>query len=179
MDVYLETESSNGYDTLTLEERENMENYCSRYRHFLDCAKTEREVVTETVAEAERHGFWPYTPGMTLNPGDKVYRVNRGKSVAFAVIGKNPLAEGSRIAVSHADSPRLDIKPYPLYESEEIGLLRTHYYGGIKKYQWTTLPLALHGVICLKDGTVKTVCLGERPDEPVFYISDLLPHLSE
>lgn len=179
MDNKLEFICKNGYDTLTTEQRKEMEAYCSRYRRFLDQAKTEREAVIETVAMAQAKGFRPYEPGMDLKPGDKIYRINRNKSVAFAVIGKKPLAEGCRIAVSHADSPRLDIKPNPLHEEKGIGLLRTHYYGGIKKYQWTVMPLALHGVLCLKDGTVKTVRLGEDPEDPVFYVSDLMPHLAE
>lgn len=179
MSSALEFISANGYDRLSTEERAAMESYCHRYRRFLDQAKTEREAVSETVAKAQAKGFRPYEPGMKLSPGDKIYRVNHGKSVIFAVMGQRPVSEGCRIAVSHADSPRLDVKPYPLHEQEEIGLLRTHYYGGIKKYQWVTMPLALHGVLCLKDGRVITLQLGERPEDPVFYIADLMPHLAE
>lgn len=170
--------AKNGYDLLASAQREEMEDYCRRYRTFIDRAKTEREAVTQTVALAQAQGFRPYLPGEALKPGDRIYRVNREKSVIFAVMGERPLQEGCRIAVAHGDSPRLDVKPNPLCETEAVALLKTHYYGGIKKYQWTTVPLALHGVLCLKDGTVKQVCIGEDLSDPVFCVSDLLPHLS-
>src|SRR5699024_5040498 len=127
----------------------------------MDAAKTEREAVTYTVAAAERAGFRPLTPGMSLKPGDKVYRNNRGKSILLAVIGEESLNAGMNICAAHIDSPRLDVKPNPLYEDSEIAYLKTHYYGGIKKYQWTTVPLALHGVIYKKNGEVLTVTVGE------------------
>lgn len=174
----LKYEKTNGYSGLEAGERSAMEAYCRRYMDFLDRGKTIREVTAETAAEAEKHGFVPFQPDKPLSPGDRVFFNNRGKSVIFAVIGKKSLAEGCRIAVAHGDSPCLDLKPNPLYESEELALLRTHYYGGVKKYQWVTIPLALHGQVCMTDGTSKNVCLGEEPDEPVLYISDLLIHLS-
>lgn len=170
-------ENKNGYDLIQDREREEMEAYCSRYCRFLDQSKTEREAAARAVALARQHGFRPYEPGAPLSPGDKIYRVNRDKGLVLAVIGARPLSEGARIAVAHADSPRLDLKPNPLRE-EELALLRTHYYGGIKKYQWTAVPLALHGVFCLKDGSVLPVCIGEDPDDPVFCVTDLLPHLA-
>ena len=144
----------------------------------MDAAKTEREAVTYTVAAAEKAGFRPLVPGMSLKAGDKVYRNNRGKSILLAVIGEESLNTGMNICAAHIDSPRLDIKPNPLYEDSEIAYLKTHYYGGIKKYQWTTVPLALHGVIYKKNGEVITVTMGEKDTDPVLCVSDLLIHLS-
>ena len=168
----------NGYETLTAEQREEMENYARSYAAFMDAAKTEREAVTFAVAEAERHGFRPLTPGMELKPGDRVYRNNRGKSMMLAVVGRRSLNEGANFCAAHIDSPRLDLKPNPLYEDSEIAYLKTHYYGGIKKYQWVTIPMALHGVVCLKNGETVTVTIGESDTDPVLYVSDLLIHLS-
>ena len=168
----------NGYATLTAEQRAEMEDYCKRYCAFMDAAKTEREATTWAVAEAEKHGFLPLVPGMDLKPGDKVYLNNRGKSIILGVIGSASLAEGANICAAHVDSPRLDIKPNPLYEDSEIAYLKTHYYGGIKKYQWTAVPLALHGVVYRKDGTVVNVTIGEDDSDPILMISDLLPHLA-
>ncbi len=153
--------------------------YCEGYKHFLDDAKTEREAVSVTVAQAEKNGFVPYEFGKKYNAGDKVYYNNRGKSIILAVIGKKSLANGVRIAAAHIDSPRLDLKPNPMYEDTDIALLKTHYYGGIKKYQWTAIPLALHGVMIRKDGTAVNVCIGEDDTDPKFVISDLLPHLAQ
>ena len=167
-----------GYDRLTEAQRAEMESYCKDYAAFMDAAKTEREAVTYTVAAAERAGFRPLTPGMSLKPGDKVYRNNRGKSILLAVIGEESLNAGMNICAAHIDSPRLDVKPNPLYEDSEIAYLKTHYYGGIKKYQWTTVPLALHGVIYKKNGEVLTVTVGESDTDPVLCVSDLLVHLS-
>ncbi len=167
-----------GYDCLDEQDKAEMPGYCKAYMDFIDRAKIEREAVEETVAAAEKAGFVPFRPGMALNPGDKVYRVNRRKAVAFAVIGEKPLDCGTRIAVAHIDSPRLDLKPAPLYEESELAFFKTHYYGGIKKYQWTTVPLALHGVLALTDGSVLKVSIGEDPSDPVFCVTDLLVHLS-
>ena len=168
----------NGYTRLTAEEREEMESYCRRYMAFMDACKTEREATAWTVAECQKHGFKPLVPGMDLKPGDKVYYNNRGKSILLAVMGSQSLAEGVNICAAHVDSPRLDIKPQPLYEDSEIAYLKTHYYGGIKKYQWTAVPLALHGVVCLADGTTVTVTIGEDDNDPILYVSDLLIHLA-
>ena len=168
----------NGYATLTGEQRAEMEAYCKRYAAFMDECKTEREATDWTVAAAEAHGFKPLTAGMHLKPGDKVYYNNRGKSIMLAVIGSESLAQGANICAAHVDSPRMDVKPNPLYEDAEIAYLKTHYYGGIKKYQWPTIPLALHGVIYRKDGTVVKVTVGEDDSDPVLMVSDLLPHLS-
>ena len=166
----------NGYDRLTAEDEAAMRSYCEDYKKFLDAGKTERECVDETVRQAEARGFKPFVRGMAVNPGDRIYRVNRGKAVMLAVVGSAPLSEGVAIGAAHIDSPRLDLKQNPIYEADELGFLKTHYYGGIRKYQWVTIPLELHGVVAKKDGTVVPVRLGEG-DEAKFVITDLLPHL--
>ena len=148
------------------------------YIEFLSNGKTERECVVECIKLAEARGFKPYVKGMELKPGDKVYYNNRGKNIDLAVIAKKSLAEGANIAAAHTDSPRLDLKPNPLYEAEEMAYLKTHYYGGIKKFQWVTIPLELHGVVCLKDGSKIELKLGAG-DEPKFVITDILPHLGK
>ena len=168
----------NGYTKLTAEQRTEMENYCKRYAAFMDAAKTEREATTWAVAEAEEHGFKPLTWGMDVKPGDKIYLNNRGKSIILAVVGSESLANGVNICAAHVDSPRMDLKPNPLYEDGEISYFKTHYYGGIKKYQWTMVPLAIHGVVCRKDGSMVTVTIGEDDTDPILMISDLLPHLA-
>ncbi len=163
-----------GEDTLN-----KADEYCEGYKSFLDAAKTEREAVKVSVLMAEKAGFKEFQFGKKYNAGDKVYINNRGKAVAFAVIGKEPVENGVNITAAHIDSPRLDLKPNPLYEEIELALFKTHYYGGIKKYQWTAIPLALHGVFAFKDGSVKEVSVGENDDEPKFVINDLLPHLAQ
>ena len=170
--------NKNGYTRITAEQRAEMEAYCRRYMDFMDAAKTEREATTWAVAAAEAHGFVELKPGMDAKPGDKFYMNNRSKSIMLAVVGNKPLNEGANICAAHVDSPRMDVKPNPLYEADEIAYLKTHYYGGIKKYQWVTVPLALHGVVCRKDGTTVTVNIGEDDNDPILYISDLLIHLS-
>ena len=168
----------NGYNGLTDAQRAEMNAYCKRYAAFMDACKTEREATAWAVEIAEQHGFKAIEPGMSLKPGDKVYKNNRDKSIMLAVIGSKSLNEGANICAAHVDSPRMDVKPNPLYEDSEIAYLKTHYYGGIKKYQWVAVPLALHGVIYRKDGTVVTVTVGEDDNDPIFYVSDLLPHLA-
>ena len=168
----------NGYTKLSAEQKAEMESYCKRYAAFMDECKTEREATAWTVREAEKLGFKALVPGMELKPGDKVYRNNRNKSIMLAVIGEKSLNEGANICAAHVDSPRLDLKPNPLYEDSEIAYFKTHYYGGIKKYQWATIPLALHGVVYRKDGSVITVTIGEDDSDPILMISDLLPHLA-
>ncbi len=168
----------NGYARITAEQRAEMESYCKRYMAFMDACKTEREATAWTVAEAEKNGFKPFVPGMDAKPGDKIYLNNRDKSIMLAVIGNKSLAEGANICAAHVDSPRMDLKPNPLYEDAEIAFFKTHYYGGIKKYQWVTIPLALHGVVYRKDGSVITVTVGEDDADPVLMVSDLLPHLA-
>ena len=168
----------NGYDRLSTEDEASMKVYCEDYKKFLDEGKTERECVDTAVRLAQAKGFKPFTRGMALNPGDKIYRVNRGKSVVLAVMGAAPLSAGVNIGAAHIDSPRLDLKQNPLYEDEEMAWLKTHYYGGIRKYQWVTIPLELHGVVALKDGTTVKVALGAAPGDPLFTVDDLLPHLA-
>lgn len=154
------------------------DSYCDGYKAFLDKAKTEREAAKAAMEMAKAAGFTEFEYGKKYSAGDRVFFNNRGKTVAFAVIGKQSVENGVNITAAHIDSPRLDLKPNPLYEDVDLALFKTHYYGGIKKYQWTAVPLALHGVFVLKDGTVKEVSVGEREDEPKFVINDLLPHLA-
>ena len=151
----------NGYDRLSTQDEADMNAYCGDYKKFLDAGKTERECVDEAVRLAEAKGFKPFTRGMAVNPGDKFYRVNRGKALMLAVIGTRPLSEGVNIGAAHIDAPRLDLKPNPLYEDAELAFFKTHYYGGIRKYQWVTIPLELHGVVALKDAEQSKKPLGE------------------
>ena len=171
-------DKKSGYDLVDEQQLADMNDYCEGYKSFLDEAKTEREAVDAAIALAEKQGFVPYERGMALKPGDKVYRSNRGKSLLLAVIGEASLAEGVQIGAAHIDSPRLDLKPYPLYEDGDFALLKTHYYGGIRKYQWLSIPLELHGVVIRKDGTSIQVRIGGEPGDPVLAIPDLLPHLA-
>ena len=165
----------NGYDR-PLDEAA-MEAYCEGYKAFLDVSKTERLCAAEVVRLAEEQGYRPYVRGMALKAGDKVYLGNRGKAVLLARIGERSLAEGVQIAAAHIDSPRLDLKPNPLYEEAELAYFKTHYYGGIRKYQWVTIPLELHGVAALRDGTNVQVNIGGDSGDPRLVITDLLPHL--
>ena len=153
------------------------DDFAEGYKDFLNNAKTEREATDEVVKMAVSRGFTQFDCTKQYKAGDKIYYVNREKSVILAVIGKKSLLEGVKIAAAHIDSPRLDLKPNPLYESDEIALFKTHYYGGIKKYQWVAIPLALHGVIIKTDGEKVNVKIGEEEGEPKFVISDILPHL--
>lgn len=169
----------NGYDKLDQAGQDAMEVYCAGYKAYLDASKTERLCAAETVRLAEEKGYKPYERGMALKPGDKVYVCNRGKAVLLAHIGQKSLAEGAQIAAAHIDSPRLDLKPNPLYEDSELAYFKTHYYGGIRKYQWVTIPLELRGVIALKDGAAVQVNIGAEPGDPRLVITDLLPHLGQ
>lgn len=168
----------NGYKRIDKNEEKAIFDFAEDYKKFLDKAKTEREAVCEAVKTLEKNGFVEYKKNMKLSAGDKIYRNNRGKAVIAAVIGTAPIDEGVRLCAAHIDSPRLDLKQNPLYEDSELALFKTHYYGGIKKYQWTTIPLSLHGVIIKADGTTITVNIGEDENDPVFCITDLLPHLA-
>ena len=159
------------------EDIKKADEFCEGYKTFLNGAKTEREATEIVKEEAIKRGFSEFDPYKQYKAGEKVYFVNRDKAIILAVIGKKGIDEGVKIAAAHIDSPRLDLKPNPLYESDEIALFKTHYYGGIKKYQWVAIPLALHGVIVKKDGTKVTVKIGEEESEPKFVISDILPHL--
>ncbi|MBR7100004.1 MAG: aminopeptidase [Clostridia bacterium] len=151
-----------------------------KYKNFLNYSKTERDCVKLSIALAERAGYKPFRFGDKLTVGDKRYYNNRGKSLYLFQLGKEDIERcGIRILAAHVDSPRIDLKQAPLYEKAQTAFFKTHYYGGIKKYQWTAVPLALHGVVTLADGTLKEICVGEEEADPVFYISDLLPHLSQ
>ena len=167
-----------GCTQLTADERQSMNDYCKRYMAFMDECKTEREATAWAVREAEKRGYKPFAPGMSVAAGDKIYYNCRGKAIALAVVGTESLAKGIHVCAAHVDSPRLDLKPNPLFEDGEIAYFKTHYYGGIKKYQWPTIPLALHGVVYRKDGSVITITIGEKDDDPVLMVSDLLPHLA-
>lgn len=155
------------------------DDFAEGYKTFLNSSKTEREAVLTVVEACKKNGFKEFDSSKKYKAGDKVFSVNRGKSVILAVFGSESLSNGVKIAAAHIDSPRLDLKPSPLYESDELALFKTHYYGGIKKYQWVTIPLALHGVVVKKDGTAVNITLGEKDDEPKFVISDILPHLGQ
>ena len=155
--------------------------YAEGYKTFLDMGKTERDAVTATIELAREAGFQPYQRGMSLKPGDRVYRVNREKAIVLAVIGEDSLEHGVHLTAAHLDAPRIDIRTVPLYEQEGMAYFKTHYYGGIKKYQWTAIPLELRGVVCVcKNGKMikVKVCIGAEPDDPKFVITDLLPHLA-
>ncbi len=171
-------ENKNGYLRSDDETVKQAYDFCEGYKEFLNLAKTEREATAAAIVLAERKGFKPFTREKEYKPGDKVYFNNRGKSVAFVVFGEKKAECGINITAAHIDSPRLDLKPNPLYEDVEFALFKTHYYGGIRKYQWPTVPLALHGVFAKKDGSVVTVSIGENPGEPQFVVNDLLPHLA-
>ena len=171
-------EKKNGYDSMDAAAREAMEAYCEGYKAYLNDSRTEREAVANAIRLAEREGFVEYRAGMELKAGDKVWFNNRGKALMLAVAGKKPLSEGAVVAAAHVDAPRLDLKQTPLYEDNELAFFKTHYYGGIKKYQWTAIPLELHGVVATKDGEVIEVVIGREKEDPQFVISDLLPHLA-
>ena len=172
-------ERRNAWKIYTADQLKELDQINSRYKVCLDEGKTERECVRLTVKEIEKKGYRNLKDIKdSLKAGDKVYAVCMGKSIAMFQIGKEPLENGMNILGAHIDSPRIDVKQNPLYENEDLAYLDTHYYGGIKKYQWVTLPLALHGVIVKTDGTVQKVNIGEKEDDPVFVVTDLLIHLA-
>ncbi len=172
-------EQKNGYDLIDTEERLAVEDYCKGYMDYLNRSRMEREAVVNAIELAKKQGFVEYRFGMKLKPGLKIYCNNRGKALILAVIGKKKLEEGAVIAGAHIDSPRIDLKQVTLYEQDELCYFKTHYYGGIKKYQWVTIPLELHGAVALKNGEVIDVVIGREPGEPKFVITDLLPHLAK
>ena len=169
----------NVYENLSEQEYKEMFELCDEYREFLDEGKTERECVEKSIKMAELHGFKNINSVKQLKAGDKVYKINRNKNILLAVIGKEDIKNGVNLVGAHIDSPRLDLKQNPLYESNDMALLKTHYYGGIKKYQWTAIPLAMHGVIFTKEGKKVTLNIGENENDPVFCVTDLLPHLAK
>ena len=169
----------NGWFKISEELKKEIFEYNERYMEFLNNSKTEREIVKSAVEMAKANGFKDINEVENLNVGDKVYYINKEKSMYLAIIGKEKLEEGLNIIGSHADSPRLDLKPNPLYEDQELAYFKTHYYGGIKKYQWTTIPLSIHGVIIKQNGEKIEVKIGEDDKDPIFTITDLLPHLAK
>ncbi len=170
---------SEGVKSLSEEDIEKADEFCVGYKKFLDNSPIEREAVRYSIDLAKKAGFTEYDANASYSAGDKVYYNNRGKALALAVIGKNGVKNGARLAIAHIDSPRIDLKPNPLYEANNLALFKTHYYGGLKKYQWTTIPLSLHGTIVKLDGTVLNISWGDAPDESCFCISDILPHLAQ
>jgi len=172
-------EAKSAWHEMGEDERKEVFAFNKAYADFLSRNKTEREFAKSAVEELEAAGFKHIDQYESLKKGDKVYVVNRSRAVIAAVIGEKELAEGMKIVGSHIDSPRLDLKPNPLYEDGEMGLFKTHYYGGVKKYQWVTMPLALHGVVVKEDGTKVDVRIGESENDPIFFISDVLPHLGK
>ena len=167
------------YEEISEEQSREMSELCEDYKKYLDSGKTERECVKISIERAEKAGFVPFDKTGTLSPGDKVYMINRDKNIMLAVIGSRSITDGINLVGAHIDSPRLDLKQNPLYESNDMALLKTHYYGGIKKYQWTAMPLSLHGVVFTKDGEKIEVNIGENDSDPVFCVTDLLPHLAK
>ena len=164
---------------INTKEKENIFAYSKGYINFMNKSKTEREIIKSSKEIAESKGFKDINEFESLKAGDKVYFINRDKSMYLAVIGKNNIEDGVNIIGAHADSPRLDLKPNPLYEDGEFAYFKTHYYGGIKKYQWTTIPLSIHGVVVKKDGEKVEINIGENEEDPIFTITDLLPHLAQ
>ena len=179
----LSIKQCNGWNIITARERKAIFTFGDAYREFLSYAKTERLASSKGVETAQKHGYTDLAEhivnGDRLKPGQKVYYSVAGKTLILVRIGKRPIEEGMRIIGAHTDSPRLDLKPRPLYEDGGMALLDTHYYGGIRKYQWVTIPLAMHGVVSKKDGSSVKISIGEDPSDPVLAITDLLPHLAK
>lgn len=172
-------EQKNGWETISETEKPAVFEFSESYKDFLNNGKTERMCVNTAVNLAKNAGFKEFDCTKKLNVGDKVYITNRNKGITLAVIGEKPLTDGIRLVAAHIDSPRLDLKQNPLYEDTDLALFKTHYYGGIKKYQWTTIPLSLYGVVVKSDGTKAEICVGDDESDPVFCVTDLLPHLAQ
>ncbi len=170
--------TTTGWEGMQKQTKDEVYSYCTEYMNFLNRSKTEREIIKSSKELAEKNGFKSIQSYETLKAGDKVYYNNRDKSMYLAVIGEDPIEKGINIIGSHADSPRLDLKPNPLYEDSGFAYFKTHYYGGIKKYQWTTIPLAIHGIIVKPSGEKIEIVIGEEETDPIFTITDLLPHLA-
>ena len=163
----------------SVQDKTDIFNYANGYIQFMNASKTEREIIKSSKKMAEENGFKDIREYSSLKAGDKVYYINREKSMYLAIIGKEEIENGVNIIGAHADSPRLDLKPNPLYEDGELAYLKTHYYGGIKKYQWTTIPLSIHGVFVKANGEKVEISIGEDENDPIFTITDLLPHLAQ
>ena len=172
-------QKENGWDNVDEAKKEKIFELSKKYMDFLNVAKTEREFIKEARKMADANGYRDIIEFETLKPGDKVYFVNRDKSMYLAIIGNESIENGMHIIGSHVDSPRLDLKPNPLYEDTGFAYFKTHYYGGIKKYQWTTIPLSIHGVIVKANGEKIEINIGEDENDPIFTITDLLPHLAQ
>ncbi len=171
-------ERKNGFSDIDEKKKERIFDFCEEYRLAITKAKTEREFCSMGIQLLEEAGFEVLDGKKALQPGDRVYYVNRGKGLCAFVVGTEPITSGVNIVGAHIDSPRLDLKPQPLYEDNGIAFLKTHYYGGIRKYQWYNIPLSLHGVVVKKDGTAIDISIGENDEDPIFCITDLLPHLA-
>ena len=167
----------NGWKSATKEKKTEIFNFSEGYKSFLDIGKTEREFVRESIKAAEEKGFRSVEEFETLKAGDKVYYVNREKNIVLVIVGKEDILKGINFVVSHIDCPRIDLKQNPLYEDTDLAMMKTHYYGGIKKYQWVSTPLALHGSVILSNGNKVDITIGEDETDPVFTIPDILPHL--
>lgn len=172
-------QKKNGWENINEEQKKQIFSVSKSYMEFLNKAKTEREFIKEAKKMADKNGYKDIMMFETLKPGDKVYFINREKSMYLAIIGEKTIEEGMHIIGSHVDSPRLDLKPNPLYEDTGLAYFKTHYYGGIKKYQWTTIPLSIHGVIVKTNGEKIEINIGEKEEDPIFTITDLLPHLAQ
>ena len=169
---------SNGWENLSDEELKNIFQYADEYMYYLNNSKTEKEIVQNSKEILLKNGFVDISSKDNLQVGDKVFYINRGRCLYAAVIGEEEIEKGLKVIAAHGDSPRIDLKQNPLYEDTELGMLKTHYYGGIKKYQWTNIPLSMHGVVVKPNGEKINICIGEKEEDPVFTICDLLPHLA-
>ncbi len=172
-------ERKNGFDGISAKDKSEIFDFCAEYSEAITVAKTEREFSDMSVSLLKKAGFVELSCKNELKPGDRVYSVNRGKGIVAFVIGSEPIENGCNIVGAHIDSPRLDLKPNPLFEDGGMAYFKTHYYGGIRKYQWLSIPLSLHGVVVKRDGTQITISIGEDKNDPVFCIADLLPHLAQ
>ena len=171
-------DKKNGWENLSDDELKAIFQYADEYMYYLNTSKTEKEIVQNSKEILLKNGFVDISEREVLNPGDKVFYVNRGRCIYAAVIGTDNMESGLKVVAAHCDSPRIDLKQNPLYEDNGLGMFKTHYYGGIKKYQWTNIPLSIHGTILKPDGEKVTICIGEKEEDPIFTISDLLPHLA-
>lgn len=171
-------DKKNGWEHLTDEELKNIFQFADEYMYYLNTSKTEKEIVQNSKEILLKNGFVDISEKENLQPGDKVFYVNRGRCLYIAVIGEDDLENGLKVVAAHCDSPRIDLKQSPVYEDNELVMLKTHYYGGIKKYQWTNIPLSMHGTVVKPDGDRITISIGEKEEDPIFTISDLLPHLA-